>query len=583
MTEQETAVALWRERLSTAQLPLLSSSEVVEKLLSAAVSLQQVAHLLANDPALALEIILAAARLPAARGDVQGLQHALNLLGMKRIQALIRVRMTRVLNPESNAHRSCLQAITTSRFAASLVSRWEEPRVPGSSELLSCVTLLLGLARWKLPLAAPQVSQQLERRVANGERRSRVEQELLGCSIDALNQAVLIDAGFPSDSLLLRSIDPDGAMLARASRYAWTDTIAPELPIPIARWLRQRTSPCLIAHLLACAAHDGWYEPRAQALLRVVSARNNTPLARVINATHRTAVHVSRRLEHHAGLIFTPAEQLFWAPRPSRSPSRQRGPEPITASIGQARKNAAQPTPELVASPAPRGPVPAENDVPAASPRSHRPPASVPSQANASSAQAAAAHIGDVRANSTAKPAAPGGNTRTDPQRLHAFIRKCRDNAFPDLRQLMHETGIALDKGLALRRSLLFLRPGNSEQVRCYLKHGFDDALASAPLEVSTDSENLLMRLLQQGGTLRVDSATSQAAMRQLPEVLRKLALPSGFALTCIKMNDRPLGLIWADSGNARIEVNPAQYDALRVVTGHFNTAFSQLARGLKK
>jgi len=80
-----------------------------------------------------------------------------------------------------------------------------------------------------------------------------------------------------------------------------------------------------------------------------------------------------------------------------------------------------------------------------------------------------------------------------------------------------------------------------------------------------------------------VDSAKSESAMRQLPDALRKLALASGFALTCIKMNDRPLGLIWTDSGNARIEVSPAQYDALRVVTGHFNTAFSNLARGLKK
>jgi len=580
MTEQETAVALWRDRLSTVPLPLLSSSEVVERLLSATVSLQQVAHLLANDPALALEIVLAAARLPTVKGDVQGLQHALNLLGMKRVQALIRVRMARVLNPESAAHRSCLQAITTSRFAASLVSRWEEPRVPGSSEFLSCVTLLLGLARWKLPLAAPQISHQLERRVASGERRSRVEQEVLGCSIDALNQAVLIDAGFPSDSLLLRSIDPDGGMLAQASRYAWTDTIAPELPIPIARWLRQRTSPCLIAHLLAWAALDGWYEPRARVLLRVVSARNNTPLARVISTSHRTAVHVSRRLEHHAGLIFTPAEQLFWAPRPSRSPGTQEVPEMTSEPLRTRRKTPDHAVVEEAAFPrSPKKPETAR-EVEGALPDAHR-------QATTRAAQLAAAQLaadsGKPPTRAAAATAASTGSERTDPQRLHAFIRKCRDNGFADLRQLMHETGIALDKGLGLRRSLLFMRPGNSDHVRCYLKHGFAEELASAQIEVPTEPENLLMRLLQKGGTLRVDSAKSESAMRQLPDALRKLALASGFALTCIKMNDRPLGLIWTDSGNARIEVSPAQYDALRVVTGHFNTAFSNLARGLKK
>jgi len=548
MTEQETAVALWRERLSTVPLPLLSSSEVVEILLSATVSLQQVAHLLANDPALALEIILAAARLPTVKGEVQGLQHALNLLGMKRVQALIRVRMTRALNPESAAHRCCLQAITTSRFAASLVSRWEEPRVPGSSEFLSCVTLLLGLARWKLPLAAPQLSHQLEQRVASGERRGRVEQALLGCSIDALNQAVLIDAGFPSDSLLLRSIDPDGGMLAQASRYAWTDTMAPELPIPIARWLRQRTSPCLIAHLLAWAALDGWYEPRTKVLLRVVSARNNTPLARVISATHLTAVHVSRRLEHHAGLIFTPAEQLFWARRHMRIPSLQVAPD-TTAQPSHADHTRNVPSPpQHIASGAQVIPVPETNT-----------------------------------AKQIATPTAARANARADSQRLHAFIHKCRDNGFADMRQLMLETSAALDKGLGLKRSLLFLRPGNSEILRCYLRHGFADDLGSAPLEVAADSENLVTRLIKQGGTLRVDSVTAEAATRQLPETLRKLALPAGFALTSIKMNDRPLGMIWADSGNARIEVDAAEYDAFQVLTGHFNTVFSRLARRPKK
>lgn len=575
MTEQETALALWRQRLGAVTLPLLSSADAVEQLLSAAVSLQQIARLLADDPSLALEIVIAAARLPGARDDVQGMQHALNLLGVKRIQAVVRARTTRLLNGESVAHRDSLQAIATSRFAASLVSRWEEPRVPGSSELLSCVTLLLGLARWKLPLAAPQLSRQLEQRVARGERRSRVEHELLGCSMDSLNQAVLIDAGFPPDSLLLRAIDPDSRVLAQASRHAWTDTMAPELPPTIARWLRQRTSPCLIAHLLAWAAHDGWYEPRTQTLLRVVSARNNTPLARVISTTHRTAAHVSRRLERHAGLIFTPAEQLFWPPRPPRSLH----PRLAATAVAPA---AARLTPADATTPS-QGRVTAPTTTPPITPTATPTKTPAPTPTSTPTLTATATAKTDAPAapgkRVAAPPAAADANLRADPRRLHAFIHKCRENEFSDLRQLMLEATTALDKGMGLQRSLVFLRPGNSEQVRCFVKHGFGDEQSSASLAVPANSDNLFMRLLQQGGTLRVDAATAEAATRQLPEMLRPLVSPSGFALTCIKMNDRPLGLIWADSGHPRIEVDAAQYDVLRVVTGHFNDVFARLAR----
>ncbi len=565
MTEQESGLTLWRQRIAGVQLPLLSGPETIEKLLSASVSLQEVAHLLVDDPALALEMVIAAARLPSVQGEVQGLQHALNLLGIRRVQALIRARATRVMNPESAAHRGSLQAITVSRLAASLVNRWAEKKVPGTGEFLSCVALLIGLARWKLPLAAPRVHMAIEVRVGRGERRSQVEQVLLGCSMDELNRAVLIDAGFSPESPLLQSKLADPIMLAKAARCAWTGTMAPELPVEVARWLRQRTTPSLIAHLVAWAGHDGWFENRCLRLLEVVSALNNRPLDRVITSTHRTAVVVSRRLEQYGGVIFSPGEQLFWERKPPRGPIDKAVPTSQSQPEPPRRK------PTAVAEPAPavspRTAPLAQPVEPAAPPRT--PAGSAPATTNPATARES--------------PPPPPPARHTDLALLHAFVTRCRDNAFVDLRQLMTEAGNTLEKGLGLRRSLFFLRPGNSEQLRCYLKHGLTGAIQGVSLDVPVSPENLLTRLVEQGGSIRVDAEHGAVAIRQLPACLHELATSAGFVVTSIKLNERPVGAIWADIGSPRIEVHARQYDVFRVVAGHFNTAFTHLTRKIKK
>lgn len=564
MTEQATGLALWRQRIAGVSLPLLSGPESIEKLLSAGVSLQEVAHLLADDPALALEMIIAAARLPAVKGEVHGLQHSLNLLGIRRVQSLIRARASRLMNPDSPSHRASLQAITVSRLAASLVNRWAEKQVAGSGEFLSCVALLIGLARWKLPLAAPRVQQAIDVRVARGERRSRVEQAVLGCSMNELNRAVLQDAGFPEEAPLLQSSTPDPVMLAKAARSAWTETMAPELQPEVARWLRQRTSPPLIAHLLAWAGHDGWYEGRCLQLLKVVSALNNHPLDRVIPSTHRTAVIVSRRLERFSGVIHSPAEQLFWTRRPPRSllePSaKQETPQPKA------------PPPTAAAAPVVTAPTRA------AAPQTVTAElAPLPRRAAESPVEAE-----PVRAAPKAPPS-PVPSSPTDPSVLPAFVARCRAYEFDDLRQLMSEASLALEKGLGLRRSLFFLRPGNSDQLRCYLKHGLHDAAQNLSLDIPFSPANLLTKLVEQGGSVRVDALHGVSAIKQLPPGLRVLASPSGFVMTSIKLNEKAIGAIWADSGIETVEVHARQYDVFRVLTGHFNTTFTHLTRKIKK
>lgn len=565
MSDVKGAVEIWRNRLASVTLPMLSGPDAVEELLSATVNLDRMARLLDRDPPLALDIVLAAGRLPNAPSTVQSLQHALNLMGMHRVQNFIRARSARPFDPQSRSHRMFLQAVTVGRFAASLVARWEEKRAPGSSAYLACVSLLLGLARWKLPLADPRLAREIEERVWAGERRSVVEIELLGCSMGDLNGAVLIDAGFPPDSPLLKSFIPDNAMLLAAAGCAWTEQLAAEVPAPVGRWLRQTTMPALLAHLLAWAAQDGWYENRTLLYLKVVSARENKHLDLIITDVHRTAVFATKSLGEFASLVLSPAEQLLFPPRgPRQLPGQLE-----TPAHDESAESRPKP-PRIRSAP--------DEAKPVAARRTAEPPTSTPKASRQLAMQSTTADEPAL-----AGPRATSATRGADAALVQDFLRSCRENRYKDLRQLMQSTGEVLDKGLSLRRSMVFLLPANSSHLSCYMRHGFSPEQSSLQIALPTTETNLIIRLLEQGGSIHITGSRVAGAQRQLPAILRDLICPSGLGLTAIRMNGKAVGLIWADTGITTTEIQASQYEALRIIGANFSAAFTELAKALRK
>lgn len=566
------AVDTWRKKLASATLPMLSSTPALEELLSASIDLGRMARLLDRDPPLALDIVLAAGRLPNAPDAVQSLQHALNLMGVDRAQRFIHGRKARRLNPQNYAHRMFLQAVSVGRFAASLVARWEEKHAPGSSGYLACLTLLLGLARWKLPLGDPQVARTIEARAWAGERRSVVEAELLGCSMAELNRAILIDSGFPPDAPLLDSFVPDNAMLLAAADCAWTKQIACEVPAPIGRWLRQPTMPALLAHLLAWAAQDAWYANRTLLYLKVVSARENKPLDFIIADTHRTAVFAARSLGDLAGLVLTPAEQLFFPRQKTRSlrskPKNDTSPEAATGR------------------PAPKSP-PARDESSPTAPKRQAPPAPPPPTKDKNRPQPPAQAVAQGAPQPpTQKPTQtpkPAPAQKPDAKLVQEFVRSCRENKFRDVRELMQKTGEVLDKGMDLKRSMIFLVHAKKGQLSCDMRHGYDSEQHSVPISMPTSETNLLTRLLEQAGSIHVTTERVVSARTQLPSEMADLVCSSGFGVTAIRLNGKAVGLILADTGVETSELHPRQYEALRIVSANFSTALTGIMKTPRK
>ncbi len=579
MSDNKAALERWRKQLGNITMPMLSNDEAVEEMLSAGVGLDRIRTILDHDPPLALDIVLAAGRLPNAPEFIQSLHHAVNLMGLARVQNFVRARSVRRIDPDNPTHRVFLETVAVSRFAATLVTRWEEPRAPGSGAYLSCVTLLLSLARWKLTLADPKLARKIEEYVASGERRSVVEVELLGCSIDELNHAVLLDVGFPPDSPLAESLRLDNTMLIAAARCAWMKQLAPEISPSVGRWLRHNMLPPMLAHLLAWAAHDGWYSHRTLLLHRVVSARENKPLDTIIADVHRSAAHAVRSLGDLGAVILSPAERLFHAPPPLRLlRDRQQPGTETQKEAGWPPKR--KPVPEAEPVPPPRKRVDKQAEPLGPTPIRQ----SVRPSTNSEAAGFPPPRQTTVESSATEAASKPGhtavrGNTAV----LQGFVSACRNKEYSDLRTVMTHMGDALDKGLNLRRTLIMLHPPKKPTLKGFISHGFDAGMVASALEFPVSEGVLLSRLLEKGSNLHVMAEQTDTALKQLPAILRDLALASGFMLGSIRMGEKSVGLVWSDTGEADVATSLKQYEAFRIVINHFNASFTHIAQSARK
>lgn len=559
-------LAFWRRQLATVQLPALSAPAAHEALLAPGLDLDSLLALLQADLPLALEIVVLAGREARIGGEVQGLQHAVTVLGADKVQALLRRRSAPGLDPTNAAHREAVRAMAASHLARCLLLNWTRSRGGVAAEYLEWLTLALGVARWKLPLAAPAISDEISRRAATGERRSHIEQSLLGCSITELNAAHLQDLGLPASPALARLAAEAGRMLAQASRYAWEGALAPELPVTLARYLHQRGAECMTAHLLAWAAEDSWYSGRTRALMRAAAAQTHQPLDALVAST-RQAARCASLERAFAAHVPTPCERLFWPPPP---------PRPLSAPTAQAAAASAAPgplAPRMTSAATITTVTQAGGDsrdgVSIVTTRRDRPLA-----AEAESASAAPPR----------PPASAFIGREPDTIVVEAFMRRCLNGAYRDLRELLADTTRTLEQGLGLARCLLFLKASNSDRLSCHFAHGFDPAADTRSMSAPATDDGLLARLFRHAaGSICIDPSRVAAARRQLPPELREHVRPTGLLLGAIHLRDRPVGVIWADGGEAVLTLDANRHAEFKHMIRHFGAEFSRLTQALRR
>ena len=503
----------WQQRLANVRLPLLSSPLAVQRMLGSRLSVRDLVELVEADLPLAVDLMLAAsASLRRSGKPLQGLQHAVNLLGVERVQSRVRTLQNDRLDLAQPGHRLARQAMATSRLACLFTNHWAARHAGSDPEALIWTTALLGVVRWKLPLAAPDVATELERWVASGQRRATAERALLGCTLDALSSAHLGALGMDDGAAphAHRAVPPK--LLAHAARLDWSGPVAPELPSHLQRPLRQPEVTCSLALGLAQSVQDSWYSRHTRSLMAAAAVHTQQPLDRLRAELVQLALHASHETSFNQGLV-APAARLLWAP-------------PVLRSVWPK------------------------------------------AQAKAQRAVQAQAQV--------ATSMAPQQGTA-------AYQQRCQQGQHSDLRALMKDTVDTLEKQLGLQRCALFLKAAGSDQLNCPVAQGFGAALTARGLTLPAGDTHLLARLLKQrSASLCVTAAQVPAARQQLPPALAPLLLASGVALGTVDMEQQPMGIWWADTGEAEHALDGARYAAFQQLVRGFGTAFTQLAKARK-
>lgn len=512
----------WQQRLADVRLPLLSAQADVVRMLGNRLSVHELVERIELDLPLAVDVMVAASNTLRSSGKpLQGLQHAVNLLGMDRVQALVRARQAHTLDRSKPGHGMALQAMATSRFAGIVLMDWTARHPGTNAEHLYWVTALMGLARWKLPLIAPQLAQSIEHRVAAGEPRGAVEHALLGCAVEAINTAHLLDLGLPDVADLRQRMAMDPKLLATAARMAWTEQAPPDVTPAVGRWLHQPTSASPLAYALALSAQDSWYSKRTHTLMAVASVHLSQHWEQTRKDTRRLALVASREGTYYPS-VTAPAARLLWSP-----------PEPrkfTDVAKSQTVKLASKPQP----------------------------------------AQAAV----------TGTTAPAGKQVKSASEWLQDYERQCNQRQHADLKSFMAATIKTLEHGLGLQRCALFLKPSGTDELSCFLAHGFGTALVSRQLSLPAGGEHLLTRLMgHPEGALCITGKQTEAARRQLPKALALLTLPSGLMLGTVHIQQRPMGIWWADTGQHDEPVDAVRYAGFQRVTHIFGREFTRLVQ----
>ncbi|MFN7784654.1 MAG: hypothetical protein ACK5PG_18215 [Lysobacterales bacterium] len=293
------------------------------------VELGRLQALAEREPSLALSILQAANAKTSADDELRGLQQCIHHLGSGGVQRLLRDLPRLRYDRESPGHRLSLQAMATSRLGWLFLAHWLRAALASDEDARLSMLTLLGVARWKLPLAVPAPAIEIERRVQVGERRSRVERELLGADLDTLNVWHLEDLGLPCAASLKRCAWPP-TLLAQAARQLRGSLEAPELSQRLKIALRERGLLCGLAQALALEVGIDWHSQRTRALVLAAAAATGKPAEEILRGVHRQALFASHEAMFGddapapaAGLLRPPREPRALPRRPPIPPTAQ--------------------------------------------------------------------------------------------------------------------------------------------------------------------------------------------------------------------------------------------------------------------
>ena len=171
----------------------------------------------------------------------------------------------------------------------------------------------------------------------------------------------------------------------------------------------------------------------------------------------------------------------------------------------------------------------------------------------------------------------PGSHAR---ELIDLFVDDCRSGRHADLSTFFRAFKLSLADGLGLERYALFLKMSQGEQLVCFLARGFGPGIEPRRTSLALDGHNLMSKVFAQpNGFFMAERARVAGLRPMLPEQLRGELLASGALWGAVNVNQRSVGVLWADCGPEGSDIDPVQYAGFKLLVRHFGEELTRLMR----
>ncbi len=513
----------WVRKLTASALPVFprTASDLRNALAGGNESMRSLARIAATDPAFAFHVLRESNALASNSDKVfYDLEHAMSVLGMQRVRALI--DHLPALNRDGTDHAAYRSQLAISHHAGLLTQSWLEFRKRPMPHEARWLATLRTLPLWSIAFNDERALQSLQRAFA-GPRRdfSALLQRMFGCSFEHLTGALFshwklaafIQPLLAHEQQCSRRLLGALARLGDMPREQRAGTAFPHRVL-----LNENLTFAVVANGLSLQADIHWFTRGTLRMQRAAAGLLNLSVPAATQRIHAHAAMAARSIGGHAG--GAPAAALL-----DSAPCLHR---PVT----------------------PRKPAPAR--------KANRPAA-------------------EIDAPGPAVPPVPPSK-----EKLKQALTALRDHsgAASGIPGILRALLTGLHQGVGLARVLVLAR-SREEKLLLRLQAGLNETARTALAgEDFLARKSLFTQVLSQKGFVRGAGERRAVLHQALPDALRAALRPHSFVLGALPLHGRPGILIYADAGSVTTDISEPQYNTFRKVCQEAGLALRRLEMG---
>lgn len=172
-----------------------------------------------------------------------------------------------------------------------------------------------------------------------------------------------------------------------------------------------------------------------------------------------------------------------------------------------------------------------------------------------------------------------------DQKKLNTLLKQLSDSpeSFGDWHHLMRSVLKGITEGIGLTHAYIMVQNKSANAVKVYYQQGLAETDPLCQLGIELDKTSVFKKMLEKPASLMITDQNRKKMLRGISPAQQNV-LPQQFMMMSLFSNQRPIGIIFADLGNAHQNppVQPSEYMAFKTLCMAASKSLGKLAKATK-